>query len=244
MGYFGLFPIGSWDRPPNNTGTPAPPHRRPCPQFLAADLGALRYPQYQVHCACRVFDCRQDLLGYERALGHAAELADALEASCCAVALRVSPTVVVFSSTASLVLCRHAGSMGIVRLLPGCRPASFHLLSLSGLCSCRTGTQRQPRPCFSMPGLRWMATFINRCLVWAGQSTMAARRLAALLVLPRFCPKAPIAQVEAAFATRLCDHVLCALWALCVQLAGPRRHCGVPSAVPRRSARNATCFAH
>lgn len=58
--------------------TPTSPRR---PQFLATDMGALQYPQYTVHRTCPVFAGRAELLAYEEALGHAAQLADALEVS-------------------------------------------------------------------------------------------------------------------------------------------------------------------
>lgn len=48
-------------------------------QFLASDLGALQYPQYQVHRTQPAFRSRTDLLDYERALGHASEMNNALE---------------------------------------------------------------------------------------------------------------------------------------------------------------------
>lgn len=50
-------------------------------QFLASDLGALQYPQYQVHRTQPAFCSRAGLLDYERALGHAAEMNSALEVS-------------------------------------------------------------------------------------------------------------------------------------------------------------------
>ena len=50
-------------------------------QFMATDAGALQYPQYTLHRTCAVFQTRSELLEYEEALGRAAQLADALEAS-------------------------------------------------------------------------------------------------------------------------------------------------------------------
>ncbi|PRW59254.1 fanconi-associated nuclease 1-like protein isoform X1 [Chlorella sorokiniana] len=50
-------------------------------QFLASDMGALQYPQYQVHRSHRAFGSRQELLDYEAALRHAGQLTDALEAN-------------------------------------------------------------------------------------------------------------------------------------------------------------------
>lgn len=47
--------------------------------FLIADLGVAKYPSYAVTRSRSVFACRQDLLGYEQALAHAAELDNALE---------------------------------------------------------------------------------------------------------------------------------------------------------------------
>lgn len=47
--------------------------------FLIADLGVAKYPSYAVARSRLVFTCRQDLLDYERALKHAAELDNALE---------------------------------------------------------------------------------------------------------------------------------------------------------------------
>lgn len=49
--------------------------------FLIADLGVAKYPSYAVTRSRSVFTCRQDLLDYERALEHAAELDNALEVS-------------------------------------------------------------------------------------------------------------------------------------------------------------------
>lgn len=60
--------------------TSSPPLLPPA-QFLVSDMGALQYPQYPVHRSCAVFQTRHELLDYEAALGHAAELADALEVS-------------------------------------------------------------------------------------------------------------------------------------------------------------------
>lgn len=48
-------------------------------QFLVSDLGALQYPQYQVHRSCSAFRSRRELLEYEEALGHAGALSEALE---------------------------------------------------------------------------------------------------------------------------------------------------------------------
>ncbi|KAI7839720.1 hypothetical protein COHA_006524 [Chlorella ohadii] len=50
-------------------------------QFLASDMGALQYPQYQVHRSHQAFASRQELLDYEAALRHAGQLTDALEAN-------------------------------------------------------------------------------------------------------------------------------------------------------------------
>ncbi len=51
-----------------------------CPsQFLASDLGALQYPQYQVHRTQPAFRSRAELLEYEGALSHAVEMNSALE---------------------------------------------------------------------------------------------------------------------------------------------------------------------
>eukprot|EP00887_Chlorella_sp_A99_P003277 scaffold9.g3277.t1 len=50
-------------------------------QFLASDAGAVRYPLYELTAARPAFASRRQLLEYEAALGHAAQLADALEAS-------------------------------------------------------------------------------------------------------------------------------------------------------------------
>ena len=69
----------------------SPPRRHPpapaLPQFLASDLGHMQYPRYQVHRSCPAFARRADLLAYEAALRHTAELMDANEASglggCC-----------------------------------------------------------------------------------------------------------------------------------------------------------------
>lgn len=47
--------------------------------FLIADLGVAKYPSYAVTRSRSVFSCRQDLLEYECALEHAAELDNALE---------------------------------------------------------------------------------------------------------------------------------------------------------------------
>ncbi|KAL3146511.1 hypothetical protein ABBQ32_000762 [Trebouxia sp. C0010 RCD-2024] len=47
--------------------------------FLIADLGVAKYPSYTVTRSRSVFTCRQDLLDYEAALQHAAELDNALE---------------------------------------------------------------------------------------------------------------------------------------------------------------------
>lgn len=49
--------------------------------FLIADLGVAKYPSYDVTRSRSVFTCRQDLLAYEQALQHAAELDNALEVS-------------------------------------------------------------------------------------------------------------------------------------------------------------------
>ena len=49
--------------------------------FLIADLGVAKYPSYAVTRSRSVFTCRQDLLDYEQALQHAAELDNALEVS-------------------------------------------------------------------------------------------------------------------------------------------------------------------
>lgn len=49
--------------------------------FLAADLGVAKYPSYRVSRSRSVFTTRQDLLNYEQALLHAAELDNALEVS-------------------------------------------------------------------------------------------------------------------------------------------------------------------
>ena len=47
--------------------------------FLIADLGVAKYPSYAVTRSRSVFTTRQDLLDYEQALQHAAELDNALE---------------------------------------------------------------------------------------------------------------------------------------------------------------------
>ena len=47
--------------------------------FLIADLGVAKYPSYAVTRSRSVFTCRQDLMDYECALEHAAELDNALE---------------------------------------------------------------------------------------------------------------------------------------------------------------------
>ena len=47
--------------------------------FLIADLGVAKYPSYAVTRSRSVFARRQDLLDYEQALAHAAELDNALE---------------------------------------------------------------------------------------------------------------------------------------------------------------------
>jgi hypothetical protein len=55
-------------------------------QFLATDLGIVRYPQYQQQRSGAAFASRQELLNYEAALDHAAQLAEAHEvraAFCC-----------------------------------------------------------------------------------------------------------------------------------------------------------------
>ena len=49
--------------------------------FLIADLGVAKYPSYAVTRSRSVFTARQDLLDYEQALQHAAELDNALEVS-------------------------------------------------------------------------------------------------------------------------------------------------------------------
>ena len=49
--------------------------------FLIADLGVAKYPSYTVTRSRSVFTCRQDLMDYEQALEHAAELDNALEVS-------------------------------------------------------------------------------------------------------------------------------------------------------------------
>lgn len=49
--------------------------------FLVADLGVAKYPSYKVSRSRSVFTTRQDLLEYEQALLHAAELDNALEVS-------------------------------------------------------------------------------------------------------------------------------------------------------------------
>ena len=49
--------------------------------FLVADLGVAKYPSYSVSRSRSVFTTRQDLLDYEQALLHAAELDNALEVS-------------------------------------------------------------------------------------------------------------------------------------------------------------------
>lgn len=49
--------------------------------FLVADLGVAKYPSYRVSRSRSVFTTRQDLLDYEQALLHAAELDNALEVS-------------------------------------------------------------------------------------------------------------------------------------------------------------------
>ena len=48
-------------------------------QFLASDLGTVRYPQYAVHRSVSAFASRQELLDYEAALKAAAQLSDAME---------------------------------------------------------------------------------------------------------------------------------------------------------------------
>ncbi|KAI3439047.1 hypothetical protein D9Q98_001457 [Chlorella vulgaris] len=48
-------------------------------QFLATDLGIVRYPQYQQQRSGAAFASRQELLNYEAALDHAAQLAEAHE---------------------------------------------------------------------------------------------------------------------------------------------------------------------
>ena len=47
--------------------------------FLIADLGVAKYPSYAVTRSRSAFTTRQDLLDYEQALHHAAELDNALE---------------------------------------------------------------------------------------------------------------------------------------------------------------------
>lgn len=47
--------------------------------FLVADLGVAKYPTYTATRSRSVFSRRQDLLDYEEALLHAAELDNALE---------------------------------------------------------------------------------------------------------------------------------------------------------------------
>ncbi len=48
-------------------------------QFLAADLGGVRYPQYSVQRSRSAFASRAALLRYERALRHAEALTNAVE---------------------------------------------------------------------------------------------------------------------------------------------------------------------
>ena len=47
--------------------------------FLIADLGVAKYPRYAVTRSRSVFRQRQDLLEYEQALEHAAQLDNTLE---------------------------------------------------------------------------------------------------------------------------------------------------------------------
>ena len=54
-------------------------HPFPTLQFLAVDLGGVRYPRYQVWRSRSAFASRQALLCYESALRHAEALTDAVE---------------------------------------------------------------------------------------------------------------------------------------------------------------------